>query len=68
MPDYLVNRNAQPTGEHEVHSYACKHLPLPERRQDLGWSSNSTGAMRKAKVYYSNIDGCVYCCSEIHTS
>lgn len=67
MPDYLVNKNAQPTGEHEVHSYACDHLPSSENRQDLGWSPNCTGAMKKAKVYYSNVDGCAHCCPECHT-
>ncbi len=30
MADYYVNTNAQPTGEHEVHTEGCSHPPWPK--------------------------------------
>jgi len=64
MAYYCVNKNAQPTGEHEVHKLdtSCPHLPAPENRIDLGWHSDCQSALRKAKEFYSNVDGCAYCC------
>lgn len=69
MPNYCVNKNAQPTGEHEVHNLDvnCKHLPEPINRLNLGWHPNCQSALRKAKESYSNVDGCAYCCPECNT-
>lgn len=30
MPFYLVNKQAQPNGDHEVHHTGCRLQPLPE--------------------------------------
>lgn len=69
MPNYCVNKNAQPTGEHEVHNVTanCNYLPLPSNRLDLGWHADCESAIKKAKNHYSNVDGCYYCCKECHT-
>jgi len=67
MDNYYVNRNAQPTGEHEVHKSTCHRLPDSSNRIALGYFSNCTDAVEKAKQYYSNVDGCYYCCSNCHT-
>ena len=69
MPNYCVNKNAQPTGEHEVHNLdvSCHHLPDLSNRQNLGWHSDCHGAIRQAKEYYLNVDGCAYCCPVCHT-
>ena len=68
MPYYLVNQNAQPTGEHEVHEKNnCNHLPEPHNRKDLGWHLNCNDAIKEAKKTYNNVDGCKYCVPQCHT-
>ena len=69
MPNYCVNKNAQPTGEHEVHNLDanCNHLPDPVNRLSLGWHADCHSAVRKAKETYSDVDGCAYCCSACNT-
>lgn len=69
MPKFCVNKNAQPTGEHEVHNLDvyCGHLPEPSNRLDLGWHSDCHSAIRKAKESYDNVDGCAYCCPDCNT-
>ena len=62
-----LNKQEQSTGEHEVHSSECKFLPSAENRQYLGYFSSSKEAIIEAKKYYANVDGCWYCCREIHT-
>lgn len=63
---FYVNKNAQPTGEHEVHRSDCYWLPDAENRIYLGSFLTSAEAIRKAKTYYTNVDGCAYCCPESH--
>ena len=63
---YYVNKIAQPTGEHEVHISNCRYLPLEKNRIYLGYFSNSGDAIKVARSYYSNVDGCFYCCPESH--
>lgn len=67
MANYYVNRNQQSTGEHEVHKSGCEYLPDAQNRVYLGEHSNCQDAVKKAKEYYSNVDGCKYCCEECHT-
>lgn len=66
MYHYYVNRNQQPTGEHEVHKENCPYAPHPSNRIDLGWCSSDFEALAKARKYYLNVDGCRYCCPSIH--
>lgn len=67
MPHYCVNKNAQSTGEHEVHKEGCDQMPDPENRQSLGDCANCSAAVEKAKQYFDNVDGCFYCSNECHT-
>jgi hypothetical protein len=67
MALYYVNKNAQTTGEHEVHTSTCLFLPSIENRIFLGDFDNCAEAVREAKKYYSNVDGCYYCCYPCHT-
>lgn len=67
MAFYYVNTVAQPTGEHEVHTSSCSYLPSEQNRKYLGVFDNCTDAIREAKKYYSNVDGCYYCCRPCHT-
>lgn len=66
MKLYYINTNAQPTGEHEVHTSSCAHGPSIENRINLGFFHNSSEAIKEAKKYYNNVDGCFYCCPENH--
>ena len=65
MNHYYVNDNAQPTGEHEVHTSTCQYLP--SNRTYLGYFSSCKDAVAKAKTIYSNVDGCFFCSRPCHT-
>lgn len=68
---YCVNRNPQPTGEHEVHNLNAqcqsRHFPAPHNQVDLGYHSDCHSAVRKARTIYANVDGCYYCAPACHT-
>lgn len=63
---YFVNQNAQATGEHEVHSENCFWLSLVTNKLYLGDFSSCAEAVRAARKYYLNVDGCIHCCRECH--
>lgn len=63
---YYVNKNAQSTGEHEIHKETCLYLPSSYHLQYLGNYNDDNSALREARRYYSNVDGCIYCCPIIH--
>ncbi len=64
---FYVNKNAQSTGEHEVHRETCSWLPDVENRIYLGDFATSQQAIKEAKKRYSEVDGCEKCCPETHT-
>lgn len=66
MRRYCINRNQQSTGEHEIHEVNCIYAPHPSNRIDLGWCSSDFEALRKARHYYPDVDGCWHCCPTIH--
>lgn len=66
MTIYYVNKNAQANGDHEVHTSICSHLPDSNNRIYLGIFSTCKEALAEAKKYYSQADGCYYCCNECH--
>lgn len=72
MPNFIVNRNAQSNGDHEVHdaTTGCSHMPQPENQVDLGAHTSCHGAVTKAKSSWpeNRINGCYYCCNSCHTS
>lgn len=68
MTRYYVNKNAQPNGDHEVHTSHCSRLPDEANRLYLGLFSNCHDAVREAKKYYAQSDGCYYCSNPCHTS
>ena len=63
---YYVNKNAQPNGDHEVHTSSCYFLPSIENRIYLGEFTNCKDAVKKAKEYYSQVDGCYFCSNSCH--
>lgn len=68
MPRFCVNRNAQPTGEHEVHNLdaKCIRFPDPINQHYLGVFTHCSGALAEARKTYRNVDGCYYCVPECH--
>ncbi|MAT56849.1 MAG: hypothetical protein K8F60_10565 [Melioribacteraceae bacterium] len=68
MPNYYVNKNAQSTGEHEVHEESCSKLPHYENRIHLGYFFKCEDAVKKAKEIIKNaeVDGCKICSSACH--
>jgi len=71
MPYFCVNKNAQPgSGDHEVHDTASTKncLPLQANRLALGYHSSCSSAVREAKRYYTDVNGCAYCAPACHTT
>jgi hypothetical protein len=71
MAHYIINKNAQTTGEHEVHNETsnCRFLPLQGNRISLGHHENCHRAVTEAKRIfpYNKIDGCYFCANSCHT-
>lgn len=70
MYKYIINVNAQPTGEHEVHlETICGYLPLPKNRFLVGHFDTCKQAIVAAKAKWPNasIDGCEHCVPTCHT-
>lgn len=67
MDRYFVNKEAQVTGEHEVHKDGCLNIPVSYNRHYLGYFYSCHGAVVEARKEYNNVDGCYYCCIECHT-
>jgi hypothetical protein len=65
---YYVNKNAQDNGDHEVHTTGCAHMPDPKNCQYLGSFTNCADAVRDARRYYPQSNGCYYCSRDCHTS
>lgn len=72
MPNYIVNSNAQPNGDHEVHvdNGTCTRMPLPQNRIGLGSHYNCSTAVSTARSAYPywKVNGCYWCASSCHTS
>lgn len=68
LKNYYVNKisTGNPNYNHEVHSENCPFLPNVLNRIYLGCFFSSTEAINKARLYYSNVDGCAICCPENH--
>ncbi|WP_262152672.1 hypothetical protein [Chryseobacterium foetidum] len=67
MKKYYVNKNAQSNGDHEVHQQNCTYLLSPGNQQYLGEFSTCDSAVREAKKYYRQSNGCKTCCPTCHT-
>ena len=67
MDKYYVNKRAQSNGDHEVHKTGCGYMPNSENKIYLGEFSNCHSAVSAARKYYSQVNGCYYCCRPCHT-
>ena len=65
---YYVNKvtTGNPNFNHEVHKSSCYYLPSETNRIYLGYFSSCSDAIKAAKAYFSNVDGCAICCPECH--
>lgn len=68
MPNYVVNDNAQNNGDHEVHTTECPYFPKIVSYTSLGWHADCHSAVREAKKYYNQSNGCATCSPSCHTS
>lgn len=68
MDYYYVNKNAQPNGDHEVHTTNCIFLPSVNNRLLLGYLAGCSEAVSEARKIYKQSNGCLYCCRACHTS
>ena len=71
MPYYIVNRNAQLNGDHEVHTappeHGCRTYPRPENMVGLGYHDTCQSAVTAARMRYPTANGCYYCAWPCHT-
>ena len=67
MIHYYVNKNAQDNGDHEVHTDECYWLPNAMNREYLGYLDSCQAAVRAARNYYSQVNGCYFCSNACHT-
>lgn len=72
MPKFVINKNAQNNGDHEVHNATtgCQYMPSAGSQIDLGFHPDCRGAVAVAKKTWptERINGCYYCCRPCHTS
>jgi len=61
MDDYCVNKNVQTNGDHEVHKSGCVYWPAPANVQLLGQHSSCASAVRAARGYFTQVNGCKTC-------
>lgn len=67
MYNYYVNKNEQPSGDHEVHKSGCPRLPNRDNRIYLGSFSSCVPAVKEAKKHFNKVDGCGICSKPCHT-
>lgn len=72
MDSFIINKQSQNNGDHEVHNITkgCSYLPDPKNQIGLGDHESCTEAVELAKKTWSDerINGCYYCCNECHTT
>ncbi len=69
MPAYYVNKNAQPNGDHEVHTeLGCPTPAQINNRHPLGNHMSCHSAVREAKNIYPTANGCRNCSTPCHTT
>lgn len=72
MPRYVINKNQQSNGDHEIHdaTNGCIYMPLQQNQVDLGVHGNCQSAVAAAKKQWpsNKINGCRTCCYPCHTS
>jgi hypothetical protein len=66
--NYYVNSQVQANGDHEVHQETgCPFPAAQQNRKQLGYHADCHSAVRAARSYYTQVNGCAYCCKPCHT-
>ncbi|CDF60954.1 conserved hypothetical protein [Xanthomonas citri pv. fuscans] len=72
MPNFIVNKNAQANGDHEVHNTTtgCAFMPQLANQINLGFHASCHQAVVYARSNWpqNRINGCYYCANACHTS
>lgn len=73
MINYYLNLNSQSNVDHEIHKETCYYYNRYKSGFNfdfLGAFENEVSALNYAKKHYPSfrIDGCAYCCKNIHRS
>ena len=70
MPTFIVNKNTQSNGDHEVHNKTTGRTYMPDisNQMHLGIHASCHGAVAEARKTYRTANGCYYCCNPCHTS
>lgn len=72
MYQFIINKNSQSNGDHEVHNKTrgCSFMPSLENQIDLGYHATCHGAVAEAKRRWpqDRINGCYYCANDCHTT
>lgn len=68
MAYYIVNNNQtrNPGLHHEVHTLEHALELGITSKISLGYCVDEFEAVRKAKIYYQDADGCAICCPKAH--
>lgn len=66
MKFYYFNNSADVHGRHEVHTEDCSYIPSSENRTMIGYMSNCSDAIDRAKREHpsKSFDGCYWCSRE----
>jgi hypothetical protein len=71
MDQYVMNKFAQHSGDHEIHNATnpCHYMPMPQNQEELGYFHHCLDAVAEAKSRYPSyrINGCFFCVKECHT-
>lgn len=71
MAHFILNKDMQESGDHEVHNETkgCNYLPSPTKRIELGYHLNCYDAVSEARRRRPSykINGCYFCCNECNT-
>ena len=70
MPNWIVNKNQQANGDHEVHDLASNYNCLPNwsNQVSLGYHATCSDTVSMARRYYTRVNGCRWCAPACHTS
>jgi hypothetical protein len=67
MSKYYINKIAKSDGCHELHTDECKYLPSKGNRVYLGNHSAYIDAVKEARKYYTESNGCFFCSNLAYT-
>ena len=61
MYEYYVEKAANETGEHFVHSASCSSLPEVDKLRFIGVRSNTQAPLNEASDFFTKVVACPEC-------